>query len=168
MAVSRSQESPTQGPAHRARISLGSVWDCHSIKDWLWVLRNPFKKNENNEVCRVGVVYGGLRGMIYSPSSVDRIRGIWGSYYEIPKDYSLKVSKVADTGLARLSPPPLLSCYRFRECFFILWQSRRILIVPLKYMEYGFGYIIVRSPYTRYSIYLRGTILLCPARVAVK
>ena len=25
-------------------------------------------------------------------------------------------------------------------------------------MEYGFGYIIIRSPYTPYSIYLRGTI----------
>ena len=27
-------------------------------------------------------------------------------------------------------------------------------------MEYGFGYIITRSPYTPYSIYLRGTIVL--------
>ena len=25
-------------------------------------------------------------------------------------------------------------------------------------MEYGFGYVIIRSPYTPYSIYLRGTI----------
>ena len=25
-------------------------------------------------------------------------------------------------------------------------------------MEYGFGYIILRSPYTPYSLYLRGTI----------
>ena len=32
-------------------------------------------------------------------------------------------------------------------------------IVPLK-IEYGFGYIIKRSPYTPYSIYLRGTITL--------
>ena len=31
-------------------------------------------------------------------------------------------------------------------------------IVPLKSIEYGFGYIIIRSPYTLYSIYLRGTI----------
>ena len=31
-------------------------------------------------------------------------------------------------------------------------------IVPLKYIEYGFGYIIIRSPYTPYSIYLRGII----------
>ena len=31
-------------------------------------------------------------------------------------------------------------------------------IVPLKYIEYGFGYIIIRSPCTPYSIYLRGTI----------
>ena len=32
-----------------------------------------------------------------------------------------------------------------------------MLIVPLKQTEYGFGYIIIRSPYTPYSIYLRGT-----------
>ena len=32
------------------------------------------------------------------------------------------------------------------------------LIVPLKKIEYGFGYTIIRSPYTPYSIYLRGTI----------
>ena len=31
-------------------------------------------------------------------------------------------------------------------------------VVPLKRIEYGFGYIIVRSPYIPYSIYLRGTI----------
>ena len=31
-------------------------------------------------------------------------------------------------------------------------------IVPLKYIEYGFGYIIIRSPYTPYSVYLGGTI----------
>ena len=30
--------------------------------------------------------------------------------------------------------------------------------VPLKYTEYGFGHIIIRSPYTPYSIYLRGAI----------
>ena len=30
-------------------------------------------------------------------------------------------------------------------------------IVPLKWIEYGFGYIIIRSPYTPYSIYLRWT-----------
>ena len=28
-------------------------------------------------------------------------------------------------------------------------------IDPLKYIEYGFGYVIMRSPYTQYSIYLR-------------
>ena len=33
-------------------------------------------------------------------------------------------------------------------------------IVTLKYIEYGFGYIIMRSLYTPYSIYLRGTISL--------
>ena len=32
------------------------------------------------------------------------------------------------------------------------------LIVPLKYIEDGFGYLIARSPYTPYSIYFRGTI----------
>ena len=31
-------------------------------------------------------------------------------------------------------------------------------IVPLKQIEYGFGHIITRSPYTPYSIYLRGTV----------
>ena len=31
-------------------------------------------------------------------------------------------------------------------------------IVSLKYMEYGFRYTIIRSPYTPYSIYLRGII----------
>ena len=31
-------------------------------------------------------------------------------------------------------------------------------IVPLKVIEYGFGKITIRSPYTPYSIYLRGTI----------
>ena len=29
------------------------------------------------------------------------------------------------------------------------------------YMEYGFGYVVIRSPYTPYSIYLRGTIGFC-------
>ena len=29
---------------------------------------------------------------------------------------------------------------------------------PLIWIEYGFGYIRIRSPYTPYSIYLRGTI----------
>ena len=31
-------------------------------------------------------------------------------------------------------------------------------IVQLKKIEYGCGYIIIRSPYTLYSIYLRGAI----------
>ena len=30
-------------------------------------------------------------------------------------------------------------------------------IAPLKQLEHGFGYIMIRSPYTPYSIYLRGT-----------
>ena len=34
-------------------------------------------------------------------------------------------------------------------------------IVPLKSIEYGFGYMIIRSPYTPYSIYFRGTIGVC-------
>ena len=29
-------------------------------------------------------------------------------------------------------------------------------IAPLKQIEYGFGYVIIRCPYTPYSIYLRG------------
>ena len=32
------------------------------------------------------------------------------------------------------------------------------IIVLLQKIEYGFGYIITRSPYTSYFIYLRGTI----------
>ena len=36
---------------------------------------------------------------------------------------------------------------------------------PLKYIEYGFGYIIVRFPPTPYSIYLRGTVGLLYAVV---
>ena len=31
------------------------------------------------------------------------------------------------------------------------------IIVPVQSTENGFGYIIIRSPYTPYSIYLRGT-----------
>ena len=36
-------------------------------------------------------------------------------------------------------------------------------IVSLKKIEYGFGYIIIRSPYTLYSLYLRGTITPYPS-----
>ena len=36
------------------------------------------------------------------------------------------------------------------------------LMVPLKQIEFGFGYILIRSPYTPYSIYLRGTIIPIP------
>ena len=40
------------------------------------------------------------------------------------------------------------------------WDLGDRVIVPLKEIEYGFGYIIIiiRSPYTPQSIYLRGTI----------
>ena len=31
-------------------------------------------------------------------------------------------------------------------------------MLPLKWIEYGFGYFIIRSPYTPHSIYLRGTV----------
>ena len=31
---------------------------------------------------------------------------------------------------------------------------------PLKQREHGFGYIVIRSPYISYSIYLRGTITI--------
>ena len=31
-------------------------------------------------------------------------------------------------------------------------------IIPLEQIEYGFGLIIIRSPYTPYSMNLRGTI----------
>ena len=33
---------------------------------------------------------------------------------------------------------------------------------PLKCIDYGFGYILMVSPYTPYSIYLRGTRNLKP------
>ena len=36
--------------------------------------------------------------------------------------------------------------------------TERAFIVPLEYIEYGFGYIIRRSAHTPYSIFLRGTI----------
>ena len=39
------------------------------------------------------------------------------------------------------------------EGFTICW-----VVVPLKCIEDGVGYIILRSPYTAYSIYLRGTV----------
>ena len=32
-------------------------------------------------------------------------------------------------------------------------------MVTLKWIEYGFGFIIIRSPYTPYSIYLRVTVI---------
>ena len=35
-------------------------------------------------------------------------------------------------------------------------------IVPRKLIEYGFGYIILRSPYIPYSIYSRGTVYYIP------
>ena len=34
---------------------------------------------------------------------------------------------------------------------------------PIKYIEYGFGFIMILPPYTPHSIYLRGTID-CQAR----
>ena len=33
-----------------------------------------------------------------------------------------------------------------------------VYIVPLKFIEYGFGYLITRSPSSPYSIYLSGII----------
>ena len=39
-----------------------------------------------------------------------------------------------------------------------MYELRTKVIVPLERIEYGFGYIIIRSPYTPYSIYLSGTI----------
>ena len=41
----------------------------------------------------------------------------------------------------------------FRNCGF--WFK---VYSPLRSIEYGFGYVIIRSPYTPYSIHLRGTI----------
>ena len=41
------------------------------------------------------------------------------------------------------------------------WRGRGLTgrdIVRLKKIEYGFRYITIRSPYTPFSIYLRGTI----------
>ena len=37
-------------------------------------------------------------------------------------------------------------------------RGQSLRIVPLKEIEYGFGYAVTRSPYTPYSIYLTGTI----------
>ena len=39
-------------------------------------------------------------------------------------------------------------------------------IVPLKKIEYGFGHIMIRSSFTPYSIYLRGTIAILIAQRA--
>ena len=36
-------------------------------------------------------------------------------------------------------------------------------VVPLKQIEHGFGYVIIRSPYTPYSIYLSGTVFSAAA-----
>ena len=45
-----------------------------------------------------------------------------------------------------------------------MWATKHTCIVPLKQIEYGFGYIIIRSSYTPYSIYLRETVGLSPFR----
>ena len=34
-------------------------------------------------------------------------------------------------------------------------------IVPLRWIEYGSGYVVTRSPYTPYSVYVRGTKVFC-------
>ena len=39
-------------------------------------------------------------------------------------------------------------------------MSELRIIVPLKSIEYGFGYITMRSPYTPDFMYLRGTIVV--------
>ena len=49
----------------------------------------------------------------------------------------------------------LRSCLRVLVLYLLDFQES---IVPLNQIEYGFGYIIIRSPYFPYSIYLRGTI----------
>ena len=41
-----------------------------------------------------------------------------------------------------------------------LWASYRV-VVPFNQIEYGFGHIVIRSPYTPYSVYLKGTIRGC-------
>ena len=40
-------------------------------------------------------------------------------------------------------------------------------IIPLKSIEYSFGHVIKRSPYTPYSIYLRGTIIGVVGRIEI-
>ena len=40
------------------------------------------------------------------------------------------------------------------------------IIVPLKEIEYGFGYIVIRSPYTPHSIYLRGIVYAVKATIS--
>ena len=39
----------------------------------------------------------------------------------------------------------------------LLPSTAGLYIVSLKWIEYGFGYSVIGSPYTPYSIYLRGT-----------
>ena len=42
-----------------------------------------------------------------------------------------------------------------------------VCIVPFKWIDCGVGYIIIRSPYTPYSIYLRGTVRQSPDLIPV-
>ena len=43
-------------------------------------------------------------------------------------------------------------------CHLLLYLLKNPIIIPLKQIEYGFGYVLISSPYTPYSIYFRGTI----------
>ena len=47
------------------------------------------------------------------------------------------------------------------ECFLVLLNSYS----PLTAIEHGSGYIIIRSPYTPYSIYLKGDYILAISTV---
>ena len=70
---------------------------------------------------------------------------------------------------ANLSPPfrelsPAVFLHHASPCLYMFKHGflDDPHIVPLKSIEYGFGYVLIRPPYTPYSIYLRGTITLNP------
>ena len=70
-----------------------------------------------------------------------------------------RLREVQEEGLLRFRDPISV---KVAKC-----TSYKQIIVSLKQIEYGFGYIIVRSPYTSYSIYLRGAIYLCPRMATI-
>ena len=78
--------------------------------------------------------------------------------YHIPILWHLKRNSLTETQVPEGVQESRRTCLSVR----LFWGYIRLavcrVIVPLKYIEYGFGYITIRSPYTPYSIELRGTI----------